>query len=155
MDRQRRDALKAGGSIGLWAMLVATGLVTPTAARAARDNAVFDADSLEGALRALGAQAARDSEDIRIVLPDVAEDGRAVPLGVSSKLPRTEQIVIVIEENPYKVAASFVLSESMLAEVHTRVKMSRSTAVHALVKADGQFFVARRDVKVTVGGCGV
>lgn len=155
MDRQRRDALKAGGGIGIWAVLVATGLVTPTAARAARDRAVFDADSLDGALKALGAQAAPDSEDIRIVLPDVAEDGRAVPLGVSSKLPRTEQIVIVIEENPYKVAASFVLSDSMLAEVHTRVKMSRSTTVYALVKADGQFYVARRDVKVTVGGCGV
>lgn len=155
MDGRRRDALKAGGGMGVWALLVATGLVPPGTARAGRDSAVFDAMSLDEALVALGAQESRDSDAIRITAPEVAEDGRAVALGVASGLPGTEQIVIVIEENPYKVAASFRLSSSVLAEVHTRVKMARSTTVHALVKADGRFYAARRNVKVTVGGCSV
>lgn len=155
MDRQRRDVLRGAGGLGIWTMLVATGLVTPADARAARDNAIFDATSLDAALNALGALSPLDSDDIRIVVPGVAEDGRAVPLGVVSRIPRTTRIVIVIEENPYKVAASFVLSQSMVPEVYTRVKMNRSTTVHALVRADDRFFVARRDVRVTIGGCGL
>jgi sulfur-oxidizing protein SoxY len=36
----------------------------------------------------------------------------------------------------------------------TRVKMGQTSHVVALVKADGKFFFARREIKVTLGGCG-
>jgi sulfur-oxidizing protein SoxY len=38
--------------------------------------------------------------------------------------------------------------------ISTRVKMGQSSNIHALVKADGKYFVAAKDVKVTIGGCG-
>jgi hypothetical protein len=38
--------------------------------------------------------------------------------------------------------------------VSTRVKMGQSSNIHALVKADGKFYVATKEVKVTLGGCG-
>ena len=38
--------------------------------------------------------------------------------------------------------------------VSTRVKMSQTSNVYALVKADGKYFTAVKEVKVTLGGCG-
>lgn len=154
MDSRRRDVLKAGGGLGIWSVLAAAGIVTPAQAQDARNVAAFEATTLDDALRALGAGNAAASPAIRIVAPDVAEDGRAVPVSVASDIPRTEQIVILIEENPFKVAANFRLSGAMVPSIQTRVKMARSTRVHVLVKADGRLFAARREVTVTVGGCG-
>ena len=41
-----------------------------------------------------------------------------------------------------------------LANVGTRVKMGQSSNVHAVVKANGKYYVATKEVKVTLGGCG-
>lgn len=155
MDGQRRDALKTGAGVGIWLLLAAAGWAPAPAARAARADAALDPGSRDAALEQLGSLAPVESDAIRISVADVVEDGHAVPIAVASDIPSTEQIVIVIEENPYQVAARFVLSESMLPEVRTRVKMNRSTTLHALVEADGRFYTARRDVRVIVGGCGL
>lgn len=155
MKTSRRQALKAVSAAGGWAALLAAGLVPAPAARAAVADPMFDATSLDAALKLLGAEAAADSAQIAITAPDVAEDGRAVAIGVVSRLLGTERIVILIDDNPYVVAANFVLPATTLAEVNTRVKMKQSSNVRVLVQADGRFFTARREVKVTVGGCGV
>ena len=39
-------------------------------------------------------------------------------------------------------------------QVNTRVKMGQTSNVIALVKADGKFYYASKEVKVTLGGCG-
>ena len=36
----------------------------------------------------------------------------------------------------------------------TRVKMGQTSDVYALVKADGKYYYAKKEVKVTIGGCG-
>jgi sulfur-oxidizing protein SoxY len=36
----------------------------------------------------------------------------------------------------------------------TRVKMGQSSNVYAVVKADGKFYMASKEIKVTLGGCG-
>ena len=95
-----------------------------------------------------------DSADIQITAPDIAENGAVVPVGVVSKLPKTEKIVIMIEKNPNMVAASFDIPEGTVADVQTRVKMGQTSDVFALIKADGKFYVAKKEVKVTLGGCG-
>ncbi|MEW5882257.1 MAG: thiosulfate oxidation carrier protein SoxY, partial [Pseudomonadota bacterium] len=38
--------------------------------------------------------------------------------------------------------------------VSTRIKMGQTSNVYAVVKADGKFYVASKEVKVTLGGCG-
>ncbi len=38
--------------------------------------------------------------------------------------------------------------------VTTRVKMGATSNVHALVRADGKWLVASKEIKVTLGGCG-
>jgi sulfur-oxidizing protein SoxY len=38
--------------------------------------------------------------------------------------------------------------------ISTRIKMGQTSNVFALVKADGKFYTASKEIKVTLGGCG-
>lgn len=154
MNSQRREALKSGGALGMFGVLVAAGLITPEVAQAAWDKAAFDAKTMDDALKALGAGKPADSKDVQINAPDIAENGAVVPVAVKSTLPGTEFIAILIEKNPSMLAASFTLPEGTAADVSTRVKMGQTSNVFALVKAGGSFYMTTKEIKVTLGGCG-
>lgn len=154
MDRQRRTVLRAAGGMGVLAALVAAGMVLPRAAHAARNRALFESGSIDAAFAALGPGRPVDSAEIRILVPDVAENGALVPIGVASALAGTEQMVILIEKNVNLVAVSFAVPAGTLPEIHTRVKMAETSKIHVVVRAqDGKLFRASRDVRVTAGGC--
>ena len=156
MDVKRRDVLKAGGGVTLAGLLVAAGWLTPGEAAAAPWNkAAFEAKSLDDTVKALGGANAAQSKDISFVqTPDIAENGAVVPVGVASAIPNTTAIAILVEKNPNMLAALFEIPAGTDATVSTRVKMGQSSNVHALVKADGKFYIATKEVKVTIGGCG-
>ena len=154
MNLQRREALKAGGGLGLLGLLAAAGLITPGQARAEWNKAAFDAKTVEETLKALGAGTPANSADVPITAPDIAENGAVVPVGVVSALAGVEAIAILIEKNPNPLAASFVLPAGTEATVQTRVKMGHTSDVYALVKVGGQFLMAKKEIKVTLGGCG-
>jgi sulfur-oxidizing protein SoxY len=63
-------------------------------------------------------------------------------------------VAILIEKNPNALSASFNLPAGTEANVQTRVKMGQTSNVYALVKSDGKFFMANKEIKVTLGGCG-
>lgn len=153
MNHQRRDALKTGGGLGIFGMLVAAGLIAPGSALA-RDQKVFDAKSIDEALTAMGAGKPAVSDAITVVAPDIAENGAVVPVGVTSTLPNTQSVSIMVEKNPNMVAANFSFAEGTLGEVQTRIKMGQTSDVYAIVKADGKFYMAKKEIKVTLGGCG-
>jgi sulfur-oxidizing protein SoxY len=61
----------------------------------------------------------------------------------------------MIEKNPNKLAAIFRFPDGTDPTVSTRVKISESSNVYALIRTkDGKYFVATREIKVTLGGCG-
>lgn len=156
MDQGRRDTLKIGGGLSLFALLAATGWVARDAAAAADWNkAAFEAKTMDEAYKAIAGTAPAPSKDITFVgTPDIAENGAVVPIGVTSTIPKTEQIAILIEKNPNMLAAVFDVPAGTEPAIATRVKMSQTSNVYALVKADGKFYVAAKEVKVTLGGCG-
>ena len=77
-----------------------------------------------------------------------------VPIGITSRVPQTDSIAILIEKNPNILAAVFDLPAGTDATVSTRVKMAQTSNVHAVVKAEGKYYVASKEIKVTIGGCG-
>ncbi len=154
MNNQRRTVLKSGSGAALLGMLAAAGLITPGMALADWNKAAFDAKSMADTLKALGAGQPADSKDVQVTGPDIAENGAVVPVGVSSTLPNVTMVAILIEKNPNALAASFTLPEGTEANVQTRVKMGQTSNIYALVKSDGKFFMATKEIKVTLGGCG-
>ena len=155
MRQLRRQFLKLTGSASLLTAAVSAGLLKSGNALASTWNkAGFESKSVVDIQKSLGATSMTDSKDITITAPDIAENGAIVPVAVTSKIPNTQSITIIAEKNPFPLAASFEISGGGEGYVSTRVKMGQTSNVRAIVKADGKFYTAVKEVKVTVGGCG-
>ena len=154
MNHRRRKALQTGAGLGTLGALIAAGLISPGDALAQDWKVAFETRSLQDTLKALGGTTAAESKDITITAPDIAENGAVVPVAVASAIPKTESIAILIDKNPNLLAASFMIPAGTDPNVGTRVKMGQTSNVVALVKADGKYFMASKEVKVTLGGCG-
>jgi len=153
VDLERRKALKAGGGLGLLALLGSVGLMRTGSALAEWQKSAFDAKTMNEALDALGVTIPEDTSAIQLTAPEVAENGAVVPVTVESSLARTEQISILVDKNPTMLVSSFTYPEGTEGYLSTRIKMAQTATVIALVKADGKFYRVSREVKVTAGGC--
>jgi len=149
MNLQRRNLMQMTALVGLMA---SAGLMTEAEA-AQWDKAAFEAKSVDDVVKALGGSAPTVSDKVTLRAPDIAENGAVVPVGVESSLNAT-QMAILVEKNPSALAAMFILPAGAEAWASTRVKMGKSSNVIALVKSDGKWFMASKEVKVTLGGCG-
>lgn len=155
MNISRRTFLRLTGGAGTFAAAFAAGLVATGQAWAATWNkAGFESKALADVMKSLGATGAAESKDIVITAPDIAENGAVVPVAVTSRLPNTQQISIVAEKNPFPLAATFDISGGSEGYVSARIKMGQTSDVWAVVKAGGKYYTARKEVKITVGGCG-
>ena len=157
MDTNRRQALKGGGGLTLLALLAAAGWLKPGDAAAAENwnKGAFETKSMDETLKALGGSAPVQSKDIAFFsTPDIAENGAVVPIGITSSVPKTESIAILVEKNPNMLAAVFDIPQGTEPSLSTRIKMGQTSNVYALVKADGKYHVASKEIKVTLGGCG-
>jgi sulfur-oxidizing protein SoxY len=156
MNAARREWLKQGGGATLLTLLAAAGWLVPDDAAAQTWNkSAFETHSLDDTVKALGGAGPVASKDITFFsTPDIAENGAVVPIGVTSNVPKTESIAILIEKNPNMLAAVFDIPAGTESSLSTRVKMGQSSNVYALVKADGNYYYAAKEIKVTLGGCG-
>ena len=152
---QRRTFLKGTLAGSAVAMAVGAGLLSPRSVLAAWPSAAFEAKSVNDALSSLfGGSAAKDSKDIEIKAPDIAENGAVVPVTVSTKMAGVSNIAMLVTTNATPLAASFDLAQGTKGFVSTRLKMGKTTDVVAIVKAGGAMYTSKKSVKVTIGGCG-
>ena len=152
---QRRTFLKGSLASGTVAVAVGAGLLSPQTVLAAWPKNAFAAKTVQDALSAIyGSADTSPSGDIKIKAPDIAENGAVVPVTVTSGIPGITDIAIIVEKNGTPLAANFKLSSSSKGFVATRIKMGKTSNVIAVVKAGGKAYSARKDVKVTIGGCG-
>ncbi len=155
MTQSRREALKTGGGWAVLALAMSAGVVRPAQAQATGWNkAAFDTRSFADAVKALGGAPAVKSDAIEIVAPDIAENGAVVPIAVTSKLPGTQSIALLVDKNPNTLSALFEIPEGTEPFVRTNVKMAQTSNVLALVQSGGKYYYAAKEVKVTIGGCG-
>jgi sulfur-oxidizing protein SoxY len=105
----------------------------------------------------------RTPQEGRITLraPPIAENGNTVPLTVSVESPMTaadhvKAIHVFADKNPTPEVATFHLTPAMgRASADTRIRLGQTQDVVALAEmSDGTLFMARAEVKVTIGGCG-
>lgn len=153
-NMKRRKFLKTSGAMSIFGMVLSAGLVKPALAQSWNQNA-FAAKSMQDALKALGGASVTETKEVSWgSTPEIAENGAVVPISVTSNIPKTESISVLIDKNPNTLAASFDIPAGTDPSISTRVKMGQSSDVFALVKADSKYYVAKREIKVTLGGCG-
>ena len=151
---QRRTLLKSTLAASAIAVAASAGLLTPGQALAAYPKAAFEAKTANEALSAaLGSDNYQHSDAIKIKAPDIAENGSVVPVTISSTLTDVESISILSESNSSPLVASFNLNGSQ-AYISTRIKMGKTGNVVAVLKSGGKLYASKKEVKVTIGGCG-
>jgi len=142
-----RRAVMIGLSAGAAALALA-----PGSARASKAEADELITRLAGAKPHEG--------KVKLKLPEIAENGNTVPFTVSVDHPMVEgnyvtAIHVVAHDNPAPQVASFHFTPTGKAEVYSRLRLARTQEVRAVaVLSDGTAWEARKEVKVTVGGCG-
>ena len=147
----RRQTLKQSAVVA--GLLAGTGLFPQYAL--AFNKAAFEAKNLNDAVKALGGAAPAESGSVTLTAPDIAENGAVVPLAVASTLPNVKQLLLLVEKNPNVLVATFNVTPEVDASFATRSKMGQTSDVYAVaITADGKAHYAKKEVKVTLGGCG-
>lgn len=145
MNSLRRIVVKA----------LAAGLLAPLHALAAAWNKeAFGAKTAADALKGIGAGDPAPSKDIVIEAPEIAENGAVVPIEVTSNVPGTRSIAVVVEKNPFPLVAKFDFQEGALPYVKVNVKMGETSDVRVVADAGGKHYSASKNIKITIGGCG-
>ena len=131
------------------------GLLRPFAALATSWNKdAFGAKAAADALKSLGVSNATPSKDVVIEAPQIAENSAVVPIEITSNVPGTTSIVVLIEKNPFPLAGKFDFKEGALPFAKLNVKMGETSDVRVIAEAQGRHYAATREIKVTIGGCG-
>ena len=153
---KRRIFLKGTLASSVVALAAGAGLLNPRQVLAAWPKSAFEAKSLSEAMKGIsGTDTAPGSTDIVIKAPDIAENGAVVPVKIdATKVSGVSSIAILAEKNPTPLIANFKLGKSTYAYVSTRIKMGKTSNVIAVASAAGGITSARKEVKVTIGGCG-
>lgn len=147
----RRDTLKHSAAVA--GLLASTGLFPQYAQ--AFTKAAFEAKTMADVLKAFGAGAPTESKDVTLTAPDIAENGAVVPMGVSTTVPGAARLLLLVEKNPNALVAMFNVNDAVDANFSTRAKMGQSSDVYAVaITKDGKALFAKKEVKVTLGGCG-
>jgi sulfur-oxidizing protein SoxY len=155
----RRAVLEGLGALGVAVATVGVGPVPATAA--ARDLGIHETAE-EGLKRLFGSRAMKDgAAAVKLELPLIAENGAVVPVSVETTLPMTptgyvKHIYVVADKNRIPIVArgTFV-AETGVAAMGANIRLGETGLVRAIVEqSDGTLWQVKREVKVTVGGCG-
>ncbi|MCC7166490.1 MAG: thiosulfate oxidation carrier protein SoxY [Rhodospirillales bacterium] len=126
-------------------------------ARPARASAA----ETDAAIKKLVGNAPIKEGKVTLKLPQIAENGNTVPFSVVVDSPMTEKdhvkaIHVFADGNPAPGVASFSLTpRSGKAEISMRMRLAQTQDIRAIaVMSDGQVFMAKQEIKVTIGGCG-
>lgn len=147
MMLSRRQALAlAQGAAALAAFGGARALAAAPDAQAAIEAFTGGATPTEGAI---------------LTAPEIAENGNSVPVSIAVPSDMTEQsyvqsVLLIADGNPNPKVVTFHFSPlSGQANATTRIRLARTQNLIAVAKMnDGSVMMDRREVKVTIGGCG-
>lgn len=156
MNELRRKFLRGGTAAALIAPWLGSGLLLPRAVLATEwQRAAFTAKTVNDALKAYGAAGAAESRDIQISAPEIAENGGKVEVEILVQLAGARSLALFADRNPLPLCATLDFTPPALPYAKLQLKLAESTRLRAVARStDGKTYVAFRDVKVTLGGCG-
>jgi sulfur-oxidizing protein SoxY len=150
MKMNRREALALSGGAAVFAML---GLQA--------SSAFASTDETEKSIMEFTGGKTPEAGKITLTAPEIAENGNTVPIAVNVESAMSgddlvQSVIILADGNPNPAVATFNFTEaSGAAAATTRMRLAKTQNVIAVAKmADGSVFMDKKQVKVTIGGCG-
>ncbi|HEV8643321.1 MAG TPA: thiosulfate oxidation carrier protein SoxY [Methylomirabilota bacterium] len=156
----RRRVLRTLGVLGAAGATGALTLAVPRGARAQQFG--LQETVQDGLQRLFGSRPIKDGAGIiKLDVPLIAENGAVVPVSVEVSSPMApnnyvKHIYIVADRNRIPIITRATLvPEAGQASVGATVRLGETGDVRAIVEqSDGALLQVKREVKVTVGGCG-
>lgn len=146
--QSRRDFMKTGSLAALAAVL-------------APHMALAEEADVKAAIEKLYAGKPMAAGKIKLDLPQIAENGLVVPIGVDVESPMTDgdyvkAVHIFADGNPLPGILSYKFTPDCgKASASARMRLAKTQNIVAIAEmSNGALFTARQEVKVTIGGCG-
>ena len=146
----RRELVKLSG-VGALSLVSMT--LLPSLAQA-------DANRLTEAIKNLIGDKPTENGKIKLTLPQIAENGKSVPMGFEVESPMTDEnyvrsVHVLADGNPRPDVASFHFTPlSGRAKAKTRLRLAKTQNIVAVAEMnDGSVYLAKSPVTVTIGGC--
>lgn len=148
-----RRRVLSGAAIGTVAIAGAN--IWPRSAQATR------AEAMNAIKERIGGGEPKASSKIELDVPEIAENGSTVPMGVRVDSPMTDDdhvkaVHVMATKNPQPEIISFKFTPmSGRANASTRMRLAETQNVIAVAElSDGSTIMTQKEVKVTIGGCG-
>lgn len=142
-------------------MAVAGGAIVATVGFGTLPTFAAEAADVEKLINDFTGGATPEMGKISMSAPEIAENGNTVPVGVEVDSPMTaddyiESVMLLAPGNPRANVAVFRFSSmSGKAAASTRMRLAKTQELVAVAKTNkGAFFMGKKAVKVTIGGCG-
>jgi len=117
--------------------------------------------SIDEALKKVLGDAKPAESGITLEIPEIAENGNTVPFTLAVDSPMTDAnhvkaVHVFASGNPQVGVASYVFTPAAgKAAVSSRMRLARTQDIIVVAElSDGKFLLGKRNVKVTIGGCG-
>ncbi|MGE3773055.1 MAG: thiosulfate oxidation carrier protein SoxY [Gammaproteobacteria bacterium] len=147
----RRRALARLAALCVAPLLALRALASPHQ----RPDRAFAQEDVAAALRELyGRDDIPVSDQVRIGVAKLAENGAVVPVKVEVGLPHVDEITLIATRNPVPLIGRFACGPRTRPFVATRVKLAETSEILAVVRRGDELLLARAPVEVTIGGCG-
>ena len=149
------------GGLGVLGASAAVGALAGP--RPASAQALGMQESVEAAMkRVFGGRAIKDgSALIKLDIPLIAENGAVVPVSVEVNSPMTatsyvKHVYVVADKNRIPIVTRVAFTpQAGQAYMGANIRLGETGDVRAIVEqSDGTLLQTKREVKVTVGGCG-
>ena len=151
---KRRSVVKGMLGSALLPFVSSLGALLPAAAYG-RDNAAFDAKTAREGIEALFRSAkVEESDRLKLIAPEIAENGTVVPITIDTSLPELDSIAVFATENPRALVATYKFTPFSSTPLDLRIKLGKSQKVLVVAQAGGRLYSTSRHVGVSVGGCG-
>ncbi len=117
------------------------------------NRAEAKSNGYEDAIKKFTGGATPTEGGVKLDAPEIAENGRTVPFGVSADGATDIAVFTTGNVNPQVIVFHFTAGNP--SEAKSRMRLGKTQDVIAVAKmGDGSFKMAKKTVKVTIGGCG-
>ncbi len=121
-------------------------------------DAAADAKAVDAAIMKATGGKKTQSGKIKLDLPQIAENGNTVPITaeVEGDAGSVKTLHLWADKNPNPDIASFHFTPANgKAKVSTRIRLAKTQNIVAVAEmSDGTMYMAKSEIKVTIGGCG-
>lgn len=114
---------------------------------------VWSAKTVDEAIKNMYGTTVTIEKGVKLVAPDVASNGGAIPVEFSTEIP-AKSIAVFQDANPEAAVCVYSIGDKDVTDYEIKIKMGKSGTITVVVEGkDGKLYSAKKTLDVALGGC--